>query len=171
MDASIQSAIVQMAQSLGVDPDLALAVAQQESGGNQSALSSAGAIGIFQLMPATAAALGVNPSDPMQNIQGGLTYLAQQLATFGDVSQALAAYNWGPANVKNAVAQYGSAWLSYAPAETQNYVSSILASLGITGMAVASGAAASIPVSVTTSQPFPWGYAALAGAGVLVLLL
>lgn len=124
---TIQDQITSTAQAYGVDPNLALEVARRESGFNQSAISSAGAIGVFQLMPATAAALGVNPYDLNGNIKGGILYISQMLAQFGgDISKALAAYNWGPGNV----AAYGDSWAEHAPAETVNYVSSILGRLG-----------------------------------------
>lgn len=118
------SAITSTAIQYGVDPSLALAVANQESGMNPNAVSSAGAIGLFQLMPATAAQLGVDPTDVMQNIQGGIEYLSQMLTQFGgNVSLALAAYNAGP----GVVTTYGG--IPPYP-ETQNYVSSILAAIG-----------------------------------------
>ena len=113
--------IVRMAQKYGVDPLLVDAVIRQESGYQPSVVSRSGAIGLMQLMPKTAAGLGVeNPYDPIQNIEGGVKYLAQQLQRFGgNVSLALAAYNAGP----NAVAKYGN----IPPyAETQNYVRKIL---------------------------------------------
>lgn len=132
---TIQDQITAAAQNYGVNPNLALAVANQESGFNESAVSSAGAIGVMQLMPATAAGLGVNPYDTTQNIDGGVRYLAQLLGQFGgDASKALAAYNWGPSNVSAAVASNGSNWLSSAPSETQNYVSSILSAIGGSGV-------------------------------------
>jgi soluble lytic murein transglycosylase-like protein len=170
MDASIQAAITAAAQAAGVDPNLALAVANQESGGKQSAVSPAGAIGIFQLMPATAAGLGVNPNDATQNIQGGISYLAQMLNEFGgDVSKALAAYNWGPAAVSNAISNFGSNWLSSAPAETQNYVASILGVLGLSSIS-SLPAALSSPLSFLEAVP-AWGWAAAGGAALLLLLL
>lgn len=125
--AQIQAWIVAAASQYGVDPSLALGVAQAESNFNPSAISSAGAIGVMQLEPATAAMLGVDPTDPQQNIQGGVRYLSMLLSEFGgDEVAALAAYNWGPTAVANALDQYGPTWLAMAPAETQNYVQRIL---------------------------------------------
>lgn len=101
---------------------LLAAVAQQESGGNARAVSPAGAQGLMQLMPATAAAAGVNAFDPAQAIGAAGKILAGNLARFGSVPLALAAYNAGA----GAVAQYGG----IPPyAETQNYVRRITAML------------------------------------------
>jgi hypothetical protein len=122
--------IADAAAKYGVSPPLALEVATVESNLKQSAVSSAGAIGVFQLMPATAASLGVDPTNLAQNIDGGVRYLAQLLGRFSDLAAALGAYDWGPTNVSKAIAQYGANWLAAAPAETQNYVQKILNGLG-----------------------------------------
>lgn len=99
----------------GIPEDLFLRLVQQESGWNANAVSHKGALGLAQLMPGTAAMLGVNPRDPAQNLEGGARYLRQQFNTFGDWRLALAAYNAGP----GAVQQYGG----IPPfRETQNYV-------------------------------------------------
>jgi soluble lytic murein transglycosylase-like protein len=106
----------------GIDAALLRGLIRQESNFDPNARSSAGAMGLCQLMPATAAGLGVtNPSDPVQNIEGGAKYLRQQLDRFGgDVAKALAAYNAGP----GAVAKYGGV-PPYA--ETQAYVQKVMA--------------------------------------------
>lgn len=86
-----------VASQTGVPPAVLHAVMRQESNGNERALSPVGAIGLMQLMPNTAASLHVNPHDPAQNLLGGARYLAQLHAHFGDWTQAIAAYNAGPA--------------------------------------------------------------------------
>ena len=112
--------IHEAAAKYAVDPKLVSAVAEVESGGNQNAVSSAGAIGVMQLMPDTAAELGVNPYDMKSNVEGGAKYLREMLDTFdGDVKKAVAAYNAGP----NAVKAYGDV-PPYA--QTQNYVTNVL---------------------------------------------
>ncbi len=91
-----------------------------ESAYRQDAVSRAGAIGLGQLMPATARDLGVDPRDPLQNLDGSARYLAMMLETFGDPRLALAAYNAGP----DAVRQY-SGIPPYR--ETQNHVARVMA--------------------------------------------
>jgi soluble lytic murein transglycosylase-like protein len=110
------------AAKYGLDPALLRGLIRQESNFDPNAGSPAGAQGLCQLMPGTAAALGVtNVHDPAQNIDGGARFLRQQLDAFGgDVSKALAAYNAGPGAVK----RYGGV-PPYA--ETQNYVRQVQA--------------------------------------------
>jgi soluble lytic murein transglycosylase-like protein len=109
--------ITQAATANGIDPALLAGLVKQESGFDPSAGSPAGARGLTQLMPGTAAGLGVsNILDPVENLNGGAKYLRQQLDAFGgDVTKALAAYNAGP----GAVQRFGGV-PPYA--ETQNYV-------------------------------------------------
>lgn len=107
----------------GVDADLVHAVIQAESGYNPNCRSSAGALGLMQLMPGTARALGVSdPLDPEANIEGGVKYLRQQLDRFHDVDLALAAYNAGPGAVRryDGIPPYR---------ETQAYVRRVLQTL------------------------------------------
>ncbi|TBN43964.1 lytic transglycosylase domain-containing protein [Paracoccus subflavus] len=105
----------QAARQHGIPEDLFLRLVQQESGWNPRARSHKGATGLAQLMPGTAAKLGVNPHDPAQNLQGGARYLRMMYNQFGNWRLALAAYNAGP----GAVQKYGG----IPPyRETRNYV-------------------------------------------------
>jgi soluble lytic murein transglycosylase-like protein len=119
--SAFDSEINAAASANGIDPALLKGLVSQESGFNPNARSGAGAVGLTQLMPGTAAALGVtNPLDPAQSLQGGAKYLREQLDRFGgDEKLALAAYNAGP----GAVQKYGGV-PPYA--ETQNYVTSVM---------------------------------------------
>ena len=110
------------ADKYGVDVKFLKSIAKCESDFSATCTSSSGAMGIMQLMPATAASLGVtNAYDPYQNIMGGAKYISEKLAQYnGDKSLALAAYNAGSGNV----AKYGG----IPPfKETQNYVKKVLA--------------------------------------------
>lgn len=124
-DAYFQEA----AQSYGVPVALLKAMGKTESNFNQSAVSSSGAIGVMQLMPGTAASLGVDPYDARQNIMGGAKYIAGNLEQFKGYSNglelAIAAYNAGP----GAVIKYGYQIPPYK--ETQNYVKKVLGYLTI----------------------------------------
>ncbi|NLL96386.1 MAG: lytic transglycosylase domain-containing protein [Clostridiaceae bacterium] len=117
----INAAIETYSKAYGLDPKLIRAVIKEESGFQPFALSTSGAMGLMQLMPGTAAGLGVTDAYNIeQNILGGTQYLYYQLKDFdGDLSLALAAYNAGP----NAVKQYGG----IPPYEqTQRYVKKVL---------------------------------------------
>ena len=111
-----------------VTPDLAMSVIQQESKGNATAVSPAGAIGLMQLMPGTARDLGVsNPYDPVANIRGGVRYLDDLIARYdGDVQKGLMAYNWGMGNVDKHLAGQ----ITDVPRETQNYVPGVMSRFG-----------------------------------------
>ncbi len=123
-DLAPENAVRAAALRHGVSTRLALAVARAESDFVPTRISGAGAMGVMQLMPQTALALGVSdPFDPAQNADGGVRLLAELLTTYrGDVRRALAAYNAGPTRVTHKPA---SAW----PAETRHYVARIVASL------------------------------------------
>lgn len=114
--------ITQAAERNGIEPAVLYGLIEQESGFDPSAQSSAGAIGLTQLMPGTASSLGVaNPYDAAESIEGGARYLAKLMGEFsGNTTDALAAYNAGPA----AVSQYGG--VPPYP-ETESYVSKVMA--------------------------------------------
>jgi len=112
----------QTAQKYGLDPDMFVRQIQAESAFNPAAVSSAGAIGLGQLMPATAKELGVDPTDPAQNLEGAARYMKQLLGRYdGNQTLALAAYNAGMGNVDKAggVPNFK---------ETQNYIAKIMGS-------------------------------------------
>jgi soluble lytic murein transglycosylase-like protein len=125
----VRQHIQHAAASYGINSELVDAVAWQESRYNPRARSSAGAIGVMQLMPGTARQLGVtNPHDIGQNVAGGAAYLREQLERFGNnVPLALAAYNAGP----GAVMKYGG----IPPyRETQDYVRKIMQRMSVTAL-------------------------------------
>lgn len=114
--------VVRIADEYGVDPALGLAVIKVESSFNPSAISPKGAVGLMQLMPATATRYGVaDPFDIESNLRGGLRYLRDLMDAFGDVELALAAYNAG----EGAVIRHGYRIPPFA--ETRAYVPKVLA--------------------------------------------
>lgn len=128
------------AQSEKVDVQLLRAVAWTESRGHANAISSKGALGVMQLMPGTAAELGVDALDADANIRGGARYLARQLDRFRSVPLALAAYNAGPGAVQR--------WGGIPPyAETQAYVTSIMSRWSKRPPTAENPAAPTIPVT------------------------
>ena len=111
--------IAEAARKHGLEPGLLEALAWQESRGRMNAVSVKGARGVMQLMPGTAAELGVRADDMVDNIRGGALYLRRQLDRFGSVPLALAAYNAGPGAVlrHRGIPPYR---------ETQDYVAKIM---------------------------------------------
>lgn len=96
---------------------------RQESGGNCNAESPVGAKGLCQFMPGTAGQMGVDASDPVSSINGAARYLEDLMDMFGgDVDKAIAAYNWGPGNMRRAVRKHGDNWRAALPAETRHYL-------------------------------------------------
>jgi soluble lytic murein transglycosylase-like protein len=137
----LEALIQKYAARYGVDPSLVRAVMRQESGFNPYAVSHKGAQGLMQLMPGTAALMGVtNPFDPEQNIAGGVGYLRHCLDSFGhNVPLAVAAYNAGPGRV---------ARCQGVPAirETQNFVKNVMGNY--------TGRAAASPLPEPKASPF-----------------
>ncbi len=154
-DASFWSELIsRAAEAADLNPRIAVLVASHESGLNPQVLNqTSGAIGMMQLLPATAAGLGINPHNVMENILGGVHYLHQQFTRFGDAAKALAAYNWGPHHVSEAIERWGDSWLDHAPAETRRYVNSIISQAGVS--APASMKPGAEEPAVTTLTPSP----------------
>jgi soluble lytic murein transglycosylase-like protein len=138
--ADIDKLVEQTASRFQVDPELVRAIVRVESGYDPKAVSSKGAMGLMQLIPATAQRFGVaNPFDPKQNLEGGVNYLKYLMTLFGgDLALSLAAYNAGEHTVQR------SGGIPAIP-ETQNYVRKIT-SIYQTGDAPA-------PAKTATKEP------------------
>jgi hypothetical protein len=128
--------IAQASKQYGIPENVLARQIQAESNFNPQVVSSAGAQGISQFMPATAKEMGVDPMNPASAIPGGAQYLAQNRDRYGgDITKALAAYNWGPGNVDKWVA--GGADPARLPNETRNYIGRILGPQALGGAQVA----------------------------------
>lgn len=99
-ESQIVEQIIETAINMGVEPEIALGIAKKESDFCQERRSSAGAVGVFQLMPSTARRIGYNPYQYKENIKGGIAYYKQLKQIFKTDELALAAYNAGPGVVK-----------------------------------------------------------------------
>jgi soluble lytic murein transglycosylase-like protein len=156
--------IIAEANRQSVPTSIALAVAQRESGmchwnaDGSVKVGAHGEIGVFQVMPATAPFTDL--TDVYANISAGVGYLADMYAEFGSWATAIAAYNWGPSKVQNALASGGS-----FPAAVNNYVAAIVGSADI------DTAAASSPVSYSGSSNLAKWAIGISGGLVLLLLL
>lgn len=140
--------IFNAANQYGIPSSLFASLINTESGYNPAAISSAGAIGLTQLLPGTASDLGVNPYNPQQNLLGGANYLSQQFNTFGNWTQALEAYNAGPSNVQS----------GNVPQSSVQYANTILQNAGMNGMTLGQNMKvvtdpANSPQYVTSSNP------------------
>ncbi|MBQ4123861.1 lytic transglycosylase domain-containing protein [bacterium] len=116
---TVKDLIVKHSVEMGMDPALALSIAKTESNFRHDRKSKHGAIGVFQLMPATARKMGYNPYHLNENIKGGIQYYKLMYKMFGTQELALAAYNAGPGNVRK--------YKGLPPfAETRKFVASIM---------------------------------------------
>jgi soluble lytic murein transglycosylase-like protein len=126
---SLTTLAQQDAIAAGIDPTYFLKQIQQESGFNPKAVSPAGAQGIAQFMPGTAASLGVNPWDPAASLKAAANYMGQLVKKYGgSEAKALAAYNAGEGTVNAAIQhsqQSGLPWQTFLPYETQKYITTI----------------------------------------------
>jgi hypothetical protein len=132
----IHALIEKLSGQYGISAILAHAVAMQESGERQydvsgNVVSSGKAYGVMQLTPDTARAYGVDARNASQNISGGLQLLADLAKHYGgNLSETLAAYNWGAGNLDKAMAKYGRFDESYLPRETREYIHRIEGQVG-----------------------------------------
>ena len=122
----VHGLIKKASNDYGVPEAILHAQADQESKFNQDAVSRKGARGVMQLMPNTARSLNVDANDMAQNVDGGARLMSQLHHRFGSYDKALAAYNWSPDKVQDAIDTYGNDWLKHTPAETRNYVLRIM---------------------------------------------
>jgi len=118
----------QDAINAGISPDYFVRQINQESGFNPNAVSPAGAVGIAQFLPSTAAGLGLDPYNPTAALNAAAHLMASYSHNYGgDYAKALAAYNGGPGAVQNAVNACGQAnWMNCLPGETRNYIRTIM---------------------------------------------
>jgi soluble lytic murein transglycosylase-like protein len=168
LSRELEQWIAEAARQEGTPASLFRGLVLQESRGNADARSPAGAIGLAQLMPATARELGVDPFDPWENLLGGARYLARQLAAFeGDVAAALAAYNAGPGRTRR-TSWPTPGWTAELPAETRDYIPRVLS---LAGWSLVGETAYPPGQGPETSGPVPAAVASLLAALALVLLM
>lgn len=116
----------QDALEAGIPPDLFVRQIRLESNFNPNDRSPAGALGIAQFEPGTAAGLGIDPWDPVASLRGAAQLMSRYYQTYGDYAKALAAYNGGTGTLETAMRNCGQGWLSCEPAETRAYIKTII---------------------------------------------
>jgi len=124
----VEALIRARAAAYQLDADLLIRQCKAESEFDQDVRSTEGAIGLFQLMPATAAWLHVDAHDWRANVEGGVTLMKILLTQFGAYDRALAAYDWGSGNMRELLRQHGTDWRAHLPAETAGYLRKVLCS-------------------------------------------
>jgi hypothetical protein len=139
--ADYQSQARRFARRYGLDPNIFVRQINQESGFRPHAVSPAGARGIAQFMPGTAAGLGVNPDHPTQALKAAAKLMADYVHKYGSYKNALVAYNAGPGRVGHSL-----------PSETQHYIANILGGSNPSASAGKTGGAGSVPQTRTTTQ-------------------
>ncbi len=122
---SYQDMARQDALAAGIDPDLFVRQIDEESGFNPDEMSGAGAVGIAQFMPSTAAGLGFDPHDPAASLYQAAQLMGRYYRKYGSYEMALAAYNAGSGRVAWAV-QNCAYWRNCLPSETNRYIDTIM---------------------------------------------
>lgn len=128
--APFLSAFAAAESKYGLPQDMLNRVAYQESRYDPNALSPVGAAGLMQFMPATAREFGINPLDPFQSIDAAGRYLLQLYKMFNSWPVALAAYNWGPGNMRKHLTKHGGLNVATLPDETRKYLA-IASDIGV----------------------------------------
>jgi hypothetical protein len=152
--------VQQAAARNGLNGNILLAQLDVESSGSNTAISSKGAAGVAQFMPATAAQYGVDVKNPQSSITGQAAYMSDLTKKYGgDYRKALAAYDWGPGNLDKALSRYGDSWTEHLPTETSNYITKVMSKAGAvapasdTSMATAATEPLQPTVPITPAQP------------------
>lgn len=122
--SSCRQMAYEAAEAAGISPNLFYQQIYEESG-CRNVTSPAGAVGMCQFLPSTAAGLGINPYDPASCLKGAAQMMARYVQEFGSYDKALAAYNCGGGCTRAALA-YGAAWGCHIPAETRAYIQAIM---------------------------------------------
>lgn len=158
---SVPALITQVSGQYGIPPEIALAVARRESGLDQAARGTKGEVGVFQLMPSTAAGLNVDPYSLDQNVQGGVKLLSDLYGQFGDWRLALEAYNAGPSRVTG----------GNVPQSSISYADAVLSASGIESnpLNLTDWSLPDVSQGVPTAEPAGLSGTAFLGLGLLAV--